>query len=159
MDSRLKAIIAGTSLLILAFVGLFSARVPTLYCPFPVITVLPMFYSPPVGLMMPTILFFLWNHRLLYGQPNVPKRTMVAVAILCVLTAFWFKTSWGYGMECQGERYTVIMLIINLAWIASLWSLIILCLRRPSFRTNLLLHWVLFAWLSWYAFPWLGELP
>jgi hypothetical protein len=29
----------------------------------------------------------------------------------------------------------------------------------PSFRTNMFFHWILFAWLAWFAFPWLGELP
>jgi hypothetical protein len=28
-----------------------------------------------------------------------------------------------------------------------------------SFRNSLFVHWMLFAWLAWYAFPYLGELP
>ena len=37
--------------------------------------------------------------------------------------------------------------------------LAIACRRRPSFLVNAAAHWVIFAWLSSYAFPWLGEVP
>jgi hypothetical protein len=30
---------------------------------------------------------------------------------------------------------------------------------EPSFISNLVVHWILFVWLAWYAFPYLGELP
>jgi hypothetical protein len=31
--------------------------------------------------------------------------------------------------------------------------------RDITFRLVLALHWLLFSWLAWYAFPYLGELP
>jgi hypothetical protein len=40
-----------------------------------------------------------------------------------------------------------------------LWSVFIWAKRQPSFGRNLLAHWLLFVWLGWYAFPYLGELP
>ncbi len=164
MNSRLKVEIVGASLLIPACVGMFSAGVPTLYCPLPAMTILPSFLlASPVLLytvvLTPVIVFFLWNPSLLNEKANVPKRTIAAVALLSTLTIVYFATSWDYGVQYQGARHTVIMLIISSAWLALLWSLIVRCWRQPSFTTNLLLHWVLFAWLGWYAFPYLGELP
>jgi hypothetical protein len=124
---------------------------PAFFLPFPVL------YHTVV--LIPVIMFFLWNPGLLRQQSNMPKRTFAAAVVLSALTAVWFAMSWQYGVEFQGARFTVIMLIINLVWLALLWSLIVRCWRQPSFTTNLLLHWVLFAWLGWYAFPYLGELP
>jgi hypothetical protein len=55
-------------------------------------------------------------------------------------------------------KYARLIFPINVAWMAAL----CLLLNRsstaaPSFVRNLALHWVLFAWLAWYAFPYLGE--
>jgi hypothetical protein len=63
-------------------------------------------------------------------------------------------------LEYQGARHTYVVCIVNAAWIAFLWLIFARYWKRePSFKINLLLHWVLFAWLAWYAFPYLGELP
>jgi hypothetical protein len=49
---------------------------------------------------------------------------------------------------------------VTVAWIAFLGTLFTLYWKRESsFRLNLALHWLLLAWLAWYAFPYLGELP
>jgi hypothetical protein len=48
---------------------------------------------------------------------------------------------------------------INVAWLVSLWTILYSASKMRSFKTNLLFHAVLFAWLAWYAFPYLGELP
>ncbi len=160
MDSRQLTVLAGACLLVPTFVGTLSSGVPTLYCPMPVMTILPAFLGMlPIGLLIPAGLFFLWNPGLLKHRTNVPKRTVAAAAVLSSLTVVYFATSWDYGVQYQGGRYTVIMLVINLVWLALLWLLIVRCWRQPSFTTNLLLHWLLFAWLGWYAFPHLGELP
>jgi hypothetical protein len=31
--------------------------------------------------------------------------------------------------------------------------------KSKSFASNLIFHWLLFAWLGWFAFPYLGESP
>ena len=160
MEPRLKAISAGMSLMIPACVGMFSAGVPTLYCPFPLITTFPLFILHfPLGPLVPVILFFLWNRGLLHQQAIVPKRTVAAAVLLSSLTVAYFAFAWNDGVAFQGARYTLIIFIINLAWLALLWFFIIRCWRQPSFTTNLVLHWLLFAWMGWYAFPYLGELP
>ncbi|MFZ0963226.1 MAG: hypothetical protein WAO35_20385 [Terriglobia bacterium] len=168
MNSKLKAEIVGASLLIPAWAGTFSSGVPTLYGPLPFITILPAFvlsnprfpYSTEyIASLIPVVLFFLWNPGLLHEQSSVPKRTIAAAALLSALTVVYFAGSWHDGVKFQGGPYTLTIFIINFAWLALLWWLIVRCWRHPAFTTNLLSHWVLFAWLGWYAFPWLGELP
>jgi hypothetical protein len=67
---------------------------------------------------------------------------------------------WKFGLQYQGTRYVYEVSAANVFGIAFLatgfsWS------RKweGSFTLNLALHWLLFVWLAWYAFPYLGELP
>lgn len=68
--------------------------------------------------------------------------------------------SWKWGLQYQGARYTDSVLALNVIWLAGLRTMSYVCCKRePSFTTSLTLHWLLFAWVAWYAFPYLGELP
>jgi hypothetical protein len=153
-------------LLIPAWFGLFSSGVPTLYSPFPVLTTLPAFvlsrwHLQSLVVLVPSILFFLWNPGLLLNRrpPNLPKRTIVLLALLTVLTVVDYVLEWKYGIQYRGTRHTIVVYVINAMWLASLWWTVARFQRQPSFKGNLLSHWLLFAWLAYYAFPYLGELP
>ncbi len=165
MNSRLLVIAAGLCLLVPAWVGLFSSGVPTLYAPLPILTILPAFvlsewHLGSLAVLIPSILFFLWSPALLLrSAPNPPKRTIVLLGLLTVLTVADFVFEWRYGVRYRGTRHTILIYIVNAMWLASLWWTVVRSQRKPSFQGNLLLHWLLFAWLAWYAFPYLGELP
>ena len=163
---------AGVGLLVPAWTGLFITGVPTLLCPLPLLTVIPAFFlaSPIVpsvptyrftwlAVFVPAVLFLAWDPQLFRGRPQVPKRSLALLAVLTVLSVVWFHQGWWYGMKYQGPTFTVAVCIVNLLWLALLWVMFVRCWRRPSFPQSLLAHWMLFAWLAWYAFPYLGELP
>ena len=165
MKSRLLVVAAGLCLLIPAWTGIFSSGFPTLYAPLPALTILPAFellrwHREFFAVLIPSLLFFLWSPELLLNQrPNVPKRTIVLLGLLTILAALHFAFGWKYGMQYEGERYTFWIAIINMMWLFFLWWAVIHWSRQPSFKGHLLSHWFLFAWLAWYAFPYLGELP
>ena len=151
--------------MLFAWVGLFSAGVPTVYCPMPTATVVPAFALSSwnlqaLAVIVPMLLFFLWNPRLIARrESNQPKRTIGLVGLLTALTIVDFVAEWRYGVRYQGMHHTVAVAAINGMWLACLWLGIIRAWRQPSFWANLFSHWILFAWLAWYAFPYLGELP
>jgi hypothetical protein len=165
MNSRLLVITAGLCLLLPAWIGFFSSGVPTLYSPFPTLTILPAFvlsrwHFESLAVLVPNILFFLWSPGLLLKQrPNLPKRTIVLLGLLTVLTVVDCVLEWKDGVHYRGTRHTILVYIINAMWLASLWWTVVRSQRQPSFKANLVSHWLLFAWLAWYAFPYLGELP
>lgn len=165
MNSRLLVIAAGLCLLIPAWIGLFSSGVPTLYSPLPTLTILPAFvlsrwHFESLAVLVPTIFFFLWSPGLLlHERQNLPKRTIALLGLLTVLTVVDCILEWKYGMQYRGMRYTLLVYTINAIWLAALWWTVMHSQRRPSFRGHLFSHWLLFAWLAWYAFPYLGELP
>jgi hypothetical protein len=164
MNSRLVVVAAGLSLLIPAWFGLFFSGVPTLYSPFPVLTALPAFvlsrwHLQSLAVLIPSILFLLLNSGLNRRPPNLPKRTIVLLGLLTVLTVMDYFLEWKYGIHYRGIRHTIVVYIINAMWLASLWLTVVRSQRQPSFKGNLFSHWLLFAWLACYAFPYLGELP
>lgn len=172
MKPAYQTIIVGFVLLLVAWVGCFSTGGPTLTCPMPIITILPAFFlaSPlfPASHMpfsywlasvVPPALFFTWNPGLFRGGAQIPKRSWVLLVALTVLSVIYFAASWRYGNEYQGRGYTAAICAVNIVWILSLWAIWYRSWRLCSFRANLLFHAILFAWLAWYAFPYLGELP
>jgi hypothetical protein len=164
MDYKLATTIGGLGLLIPSAMGLLVTGYPTILHPFPAITVLPAFFLASAHLWMagtavPIIFFFSWSPRLWQGETRVPKRSSVLLAAAAFLSIIWFVFGWKLGLHYQGPAYTYWVCAINVAWIVILAVSIARCQRANSFASNLIFHWLLFAWLGWFAFPYLGELP
>jgi hypothetical protein len=164
MNSATLTRIIGFTLFFPAAVGLRLGGVPTVLGPFPALTVLSTFLlSWPLSmaaLIVPVLFFFAWNPGLFRGDAKIPKRSYVLLALATVLSVVWFVSGWEYGLKYQGPRYTYVVCFVNTAWIGFLWVIFTRAWKvGSSFKTNLFLHWMLFAWLTWYAFPYLGELP
>lgn len=159
-----KTLVAGVALIAPAYCGLMSSGVPTLLSPFPLATVLPAFILAqaqlyPLAVLVPTALFFLWCPKLFQGQDKVPNRSIVLLGILTVLTGIFFIASWSDGMRYQNAAFTYGTCAANIGWIILLWSVFIWARGKGYFQANLLTHFLLFAWIGWSAFPYLGELP
>jgi hypothetical protein len=163
--SVVATMMAGLGLLIPASVGLLVASVPTILCPFPLITVWPAFFLSGQGMLytavaVPMLLFFAWHPGLLHGDAKIPKRSYVLLIAVILLDVAYFGTSWKWGLQYQGAHYTHVVCAVNIAWAAFLVLAFARTWKKPqSFAYSLFLHWMLFAWLAWYAFPYLGELP
>jgi hypothetical protein len=158
----LATLIVGLSLLVPACIGLLISGAPTSLGPFPGMTAIPALFlsSRVVAVALPSLLFFAWNPGLFRGESKIPKRSYWLLAAATILSVIWFAMGWKYGLQYQGARYVYEVCVANIAGIAFLavafsryWK------GGSSFRLNLALHWLLFAWLAWYAFPYLGELP
>ncbi len=162
--SAVTTLVAGLALLVPAAIGL-NDNGPSIIHPLPALTILPAFFLSGLHLwkaavIIPTLLFFAWNPGLLFGDGKIPKKSRVLLMVLAVLSVVWFVGGWQFGMEYQGAEYTYTVCILNVVSIGFLafvfvskWG------KESSFGINLVLHWILFAWLAWIAFPYLGEMP
>jgi hypothetical protein len=164
MKSLHKTIAADIALVVPAYCGLMLSGIPVLLRPFPLITSLPAFILSSAGLyglaiLIPSLLFSLWSPQLFRGEARFPKRSLILLAVLTVFTTVYFVRTWHDGLEYQGARFTYGICAANAGWLLLLWAIFISARARPSFNANLLAHFLLFAWLGWYAFPYLGELP
>lgn len=162
---RLAAIASGFGLVVPAWIGTFSSGTPTLYSPFPTLTILPAlllskWHLEYMACLTPTTFFFLWNPGLVFkSTPKLPRRTIALLAVLSALGVIDCLFEWNYGIQYHGRRHTLIIYAVEAFWLASLWWIVVWFRRKPSFAGNLIAHWLVFAWLGWYAFPYLGELP
>jgi hypothetical protein len=77
----------------------------------------------------------------------------VLFARFTALSAVDFALGWKWGLKYEGPEYMAIVFSINVAWVGFLGLAFRRCWKAsPSFRTSLFVHWMLFAWLCWYAF-------
>jgi hypothetical protein len=132
---------------------------PTILSPLPLFTVIWDFIIGPGAAFLPPLAFCLWSIHLFKGKAKVPMRTLIALGVLIVLDIIDLYYSWPYGLKYQGKSFTVTMNGINGAFILLLLVITVWAVRRASFIGNLLVHFILFLWLGWYAFLYLGELP
>ncbi len=159
MKNKLLTIAAGLSLLIPVLFWLFSKQGPSLLYPFPALMFIPSFLLRRAAVLVPVLLFFAWNPGLFGGQAKVPRRSYILLIAATVLSVVWFAVGWRDGLAVQGAKYNYVISGINALWIVVLWLLFSRSRKgEPSFGTNLAVHWVMFAWLAWYAFPFMGEL-
>ena len=157
---------AGLGLVAPASIGLLLTGVPTLICPLPALTILPaLILSSWPGqayryvVLLPSVLFFAWNLSLFRGKALIPKRSIVLLAITTGLSVVYFVKFWKDGVRYEGSKFTELVCLVNALWLLLLWIMLARRWKASSFADSLLFHWVLFAWLAWYAFPYLGELP
>lgn len=110
-------------------------------------------------MMIPALFFFAWNPGLFRGSVNFPRRTYALFAVVAVLSLGYFSLAWSDGLRNQGVRYTYTVFAANIVLVAILGFLFTISRKeQPSFRTNMFLHWTLFVWLFWFAFPFFGQL-
>jgi len=150
---------------VLAGIGLIVPAAAGLVFPLSAFVIIPAFFldswhSTYFTVAIPTLLFFAWNPALFKSSNALPKRTYGLYIAVVVLSAAWFVVGWKDGLQFQGRYYTVAVCATNVVWDVVL-GVILWRYQRTnrSFAYNLTIHWVLFAWLAWWAFPYLGELP
>lgn len=153
-----------------------SAGVPTPWSPYSLVTIVPEFLvgstplnseSLPFRLLTLaivaaspiTLAFWLWVRPASARSERIPRRSIVLLLAVAALSVPYFIASWGYGMQYQGPVHTTLMLVFNTAF-AVVGLLLWRSNRGAPLSTRVAaFHGILFCWLAWCAFPYLGELP
>jgi hypothetical protein len=161
LKSRITTLVVGCGLLIPASVGLLISSVPTVLTPFPAMTAIPALVSSrAIAVVLPSLFFFAWNAGPVGVGRQVPKRSYWLLIIASILSVIWFAVGWRNGLHYQGPNYVHGVLAVNVVLMGCLAALFTRFRRREvSLKLILALHFLLFTWLAWYAFPYLGELP
>jgi len=161
MKPRLLTLLVGATLSLLVLCSLHSQDGPTILYPWPALVLVPsiLFHLRWAAVAVPAVLFLAWNPGLSRGDREIPRRSYISLAVAAALSVVWFLVGWKDGLVIQGAKYTYSVALINIIWMGLLSALSIRSRRTPpSFEISLLLHWLLFAWLAWYAFPFFGEI-
>jgi hypothetical protein len=90
-------------------------------------------------------------------SPKIPMHSILIWLIVCILSILTFTLSWDNSIKWRGEMFTIVLAILNV-FIAALCGLFIIANRKqPSPTSVIVFHGIMFTWLAWGAFPWLGE--
>ena len=148
----------GMALIAAQSLGLFGGGAPTLLSPaaFP-LTALALSGIPQwLVVAFWGGVFLAWNPGSLRGTATIPSRTVALWLVMALLSSAYFVAGWRAGLRYEGPLFVWITLVLNIllfglcsAW---LWR----ARSRPSFERSVILHASLFAWISTYAFPYLG---
>ena len=87
-----------------------------------------------------------------------PMVTSGIYVVLVGLSVWYFIASWEYGVRFQSRDYTSIVAIQNLLIVALIGYALIMSFQKNNYWSKLSFL-LLICWLSWCAFPLLGELP
>ena len=175
LDKRRFPLAWAAAVLVLGSLSVL-AGVPTLWSPLSLVTVMPGFLlgSTPLNsdsvpfrdviftiiVALPVTLWFcLWVLPPSARTERIPRRSVVLLAAVVLLSVPYFISSWEYGQQYQGAFHTRVMIIYNIIF-AVLATLSWFRNRRtPRVSTVTAFHGIVFCWLAWCAFPYLGELP
>jgi len=146
-------------------------QMPSPSSPFSLVAVLPAFLIARIARWwMPSnlslilssaplaIFFIVWSFPTLRIHPALPRRSIWLFLLFAPMSALFLWASWPYGLKYQGLHHTVLVSTFNAAFILALSGLVIVGRRSPARFISLAFHTLLFGWLGWCAFPWLGEL-
>ncbi len=120
-----------------------------------------MLFGPPSFLLilLSGPILWMWNAEAFEGGTAIPLRSTVLFVITATLSLINGITGIMSGIEYHGKLHTVTGLVISAVCLATLIIIRIWAWRKSSFTLNITFHWLLFAWVLTYAFPYLGELP
>jgi len=116
--------------------------------------------SPPVWVcpVLYVTLFSIWAYP--YSrEPQKPKRSLYFGAVVGLLSLAYFIYGYRYALEYQGAVYFWGVSIFGAALFASAMLTSFAAVRKGARAMQIVSDAILFSWLAWLAFPYMGELP
>jgi hypothetical protein len=164
-----RALIGCAVTVLLAFLSWLTILpgTPKMYAPFNLLVFVPVGLtegvlgraSKLVGIAVVPFLFCVWCLPVLGGCQEVPVRSIILLVCAGALSALLLICGFGSGLTYHDVGYVVGVTIMSIIC----WTIVgvsaLVAWRCPSAGRNLAFHVALFAWLAWYAFPYLGEVP
>lgn len=162
MSKQLVTVLVATAIVVLVAaqsLGLFHHGSLTLISPWSCVLIIPTVLGAPAWLVpfLWGALFIGWYPALIWGAAEVPSRTVALWLAAAILSIAYFVTSWRAGVRFQGLPFAVLVLFVNVVAFSTCSALLWRARNKPTSGQCLRLHVSLFAWISTYAFPYLGS--
>jgi hypothetical protein len=142
----------------LAYVPLFLMGNPSHLSPLPIYVFLFFLLAGQGAILVMPILFAI-QFLVLLKRKNFFKIHSFFLAVLWGLTPLYFWDSWDYGLRWMGEFHTATVFATHVIGLTMLSGLAWVGFRINSVPFNNALNILSFFFLSWAAFPVLGEMP
>lgn len=161
-------IIYGSLIVFMACILTIFASYPKLYSPYSFSVVIPVLFISELGLSriamyilaaMPTVtLYLIGSFFFINKSLKISKPTIVVSLILITLSIVFNIYGYEYGIKYQGWLHTIVMYAYNISFLIALSFVYKSNKTNPKLNNCLGFNVLLFSWLGWSAFPWLGEL-
>lgn len=140
------------------FYNIYISHELTVLAPLPLVVFLPIYFLPRwIVLLLPSLLYLVWNWKYKATGTSIPVRSKIFLVILSLLSFYYFSNGWSAGVRYQGEWHVKMVLCSNIVFVLFLYLLWVASVLKKNAVICLLFNWVLFVWLCWQAFPYLGE--
>lgn len=103
------------------------------------------------------VLLFLWHPYLFTGEPHVPRRSVLGLAVLTGLSLVYFAWIWSGENPHHGWGHIMGVTVLNGLAVSVSWVLMLMARRREDFALTVAAHGCVAGWLAYCAFPLLGE--
>ena len=146
---------------IIAYISV-SSGIPSFVAPFPLLVIIPWFFGvPPVLVpMVPACVFAVCHFRHWKCKPRAQPAIGLSILlwIATALVPLFLIAGWSYGIQYQGFVHTVFVVIANAIFAVVVWTTWWLARTPKNYQMQIAFGFALFAWLSSFAFPWMGEI-
>jgi hypothetical protein len=89
---------------------------------------------------------------------TLPKASVITFVLVSVLSLASAVSGWDLTIRYISATRAIALVIQALSPALLILLIGFICRKSLTVRRSLVLHWAAFAWLSWSAFPWYGEL-
>jgi len=161
-------LIAACFLVGLAGVAGFNGVAASVHSPMPMLTMVAFVFGYMLGgdsgltvlakAAVGPVLLFLWHPYMFIGDADVPRRSVVGLAVLTGLSVLYFIWTWSGALRYQGWGHAVGVSVLNGSAVCLSWVLMMLALRRRNFGMTVAAHACVVGWLVYCAFPLFGEI-
>jgi hypothetical protein len=151
---------AGASLLVIIAAqsfGFFGGSSPRIAAPCSLLLAIPVLLFGPLSLILPGVAYYFWALTLLRRLPVSPLATEIPALAIALLSLAGFVSSWRDGVQYEGYDFARGTALASGAFAVLTGILAMIGRRWRSLAIYGVLRFVLVAWVSTYAFPWLGE--
>lgn len=104
-----------------------------------------------------TVGYLLWAFAFVRPTFKISTISRVLASLIILLSLTFNASAYSYGLKYQGELHTRAVLVINAVFVFVLIAILWKNSKEPTLYNSAGFSVVLFTWLSWIAFPYLGE--
>lgn len=158
-----RYVFVGSALIFL--IGI-ATMVPVPFHPFSLVIVLPallagdhyVWFGASAGAFIGTLAFAGFGSYVVRTGRFMPIGSLVVFAVIAILSLAWAILGWEETTRHQGLARANVLVALALAPPICISLVTIALWHSLTVLRSIALHWAMFAWFSWSAFPWYGEM-
>ena len=127
---------------------------PTILAPGALLSIVPWIFSYGIWFFLPSFCFLITNLR---ARKDHKKILLAMLSIIILLSITFFIEFWDYWIAYQGLFYILSLVSINTLFLWIAWVIIRRYIKTWNIFYAQIAHMLLFMFLWWFAFPYLGE--